>query len=135
MRPILQHYHIMECSRHFGGQRTKTKVLQSWFYWPTLFKDAQSFVNAYEKCQRKGNISSKNEMSLNSILEVKLFNVWGIDFMNPFSSSCGNKYILLAVDYVSKCVEVIPTITCDAKVVLKFMHKHIFCGLELLGQL
>ena len=46
--------------------------------------------------------------------------------MGPFPSSCGYKYILLAVDYVSKWVEAIPTITCDAKVVLKFMHYHIF---------
>ena len=45
----------------------------------------------------------------------------GIDFMGLFPSSCGKKYILLAVDYVSKWVEAIHTITCDAKVVLKFM--------------
>ena len=44
--------------------------------------------------------------------------------MGPFPSSCGYKYIHLAVDYVSKWVEVIPTITCDAQVVLKFLRKH-----------
>ena len=65
-------------------------------------------------------------MSLNSILEVELFDVWGIDFMGPFPSSCGNKYILLVVDCISKWVEAIPTVTCDAKVVLKFLLKHIF---------
>ena len=37
--------------------------------------------------------------------------------MGPFSSSYGHKYILLAANYVSKWVEAIPTITCDAKVV------------------
>ena len=30
------------------------------------------------------------------------------------------------MDYVSKWVEAIPTITCDSKVVLKFLRKHIF---------
>ena len=65
-------------------------------------------------------------MPLISILKVELFDVWGIDSMGPFHSSCGNKYILLAVDYVSKWVEAIPTVTCDAKVVLKFLYKHIF---------
>ena len=65
-------------------------------------------------------------MPLNSILEVELFDVWGIDFMVPFPSSFGNKYILLVVDYVSKWVEPIPTITGDAKVVLKFHPKYIF---------
>ena len=46
--------------------------------------------------------------------------------MDPFLSSCGNKYILLVVDYVSKWVEGIPMITCEVKVVLKFLRKHIF---------
>ena len=43
-----------------------------------------------------------------------------------FPSSYGHKYILLAVDYVSKWVESIPTITCDAKVVLRFIKSNIF---------
>ena len=52
-------------------------------------------------------------MPFTNILEVELFDVWGIDFMGLFPSSYGNKDILLAVDYLSKWVEAIPTITCD----------------------
>ena len=126
MRAILLHCHYLECGRHFSGQRTTAKVLQSGFYWPTLFKDAHSFVKTCDRCQRIGNNSNKNEMPLISILEVELFDVWGIDFIGPFPSSCGNKYILSAVDYVSKWMEAIPTVTCDANVVLKFLLKHIF---------
>ena len=65
-------------------------------------------------------------MPLTNILEVELFDVWGIDFMGPFPSSYGHKYILLAMDYLSKWVESIPTITCDAKVVLCFIMSNIF---------
>ena len=46
--------------------------------------------------------------------------------MGPFPSSYGQKYILLVVDYVSKWVEAFPTITCDAKVVLRFIRSNIF---------
>ncbi|XP_073049534.1 uncharacterized protein [Primulina eburnea] len=46
--------------------------------------------------------------------------------MGPFSSSFGQSYILLAVDYVSKWVEAIATNTNDARVVAKFVHKNIF---------
>ena len=38
----------------------------------------------------------------------------------------GYLYILLAVDYVSKWVEAIPTRTNDHKVVLKILKDHIF---------
>jgi len=45
--------------------------------------------------------------------------------MGPFHSSY-NKYILLAVDYVSKWVEASATPTNDGKVVLNFLRKNIF---------
>ena len=91
-----------------------------------IFKDAHLFAKSCDRCQRTGNIGRRNEMPLTNILEVEIFYVWGIDFMGSFPSSYGHKYILLAVDYVSKWVEAIPTITCDAKVVLRFIRSNIF---------
>ncbi|XP_021730676.1 uncharacterized protein K02A2.6-like [Chenopodium quinoa] len=46
--------------------------------------------------------------------------------MGPFPSSYGNRYILVAVVYVSKWVEAIATPTNDARVVSKFFKKIIF---------
>ena len=51
-----------------------------------------------------GNISKRDEMPLNSILQLELFDVCGINFMGPFPPSFGNQYILVGVDYVSKWV-------------------------------
>nr|GFB48783.1 hypothetical protein [Tanacetum cinerariifolium] len=44
-----------------------------------------------------------------------------IDFMGPFRSSKGNEYIPVAVDYLSKWVEVKALPTNDARVVVKFL--------------
>ena len=126
MHSILNHCHTLSCGGHFGGQRTAAKVLQSGFYWPSLFKDAHQFVSTCDKCQRMGNISRKDEPPMHPILEVELFDLWGIDFMGPFPASYNNLYILLAVDYVSKWVEAIPTRTNDAKVVAQFLRSNIF---------
>ncbi|KAK9008902.1 hypothetical protein V6N11_080379 [Hibiscus sabdariffa] len=125
-KDIMYHCHVASCGGHFGGNRTAAKILQAGFYWPTLFKDAHAFAKACDRCQRMGNISRRNEMPLQNILEVELFDVWGIDFMGPFPSSHGDLYILLAVDYVSKWVEAIATPKNDAKTVMKFLHKNIF---------
>ena len=73
-----------------------------------------------------GRISKYNMMPLSLILEVELFDVWGIDFMGPFPNSFGHQYILLAVDYVSKWVEATPCKTNDNKVVVKFLKENIF---------
>ncbi|KAL5554123.1 hypothetical protein UlMin_041524 [Ulmus minor] len=123
---ILQQCHSSPYGGHFGGMRTANKVLQAGFYWPTLFKDAHSCVLQCDRCQRMGNVSRKHEMPLNNILEVELFDVWGIDFMGPFPSSFGNQYILVAIDYVSKWVEAEAFTTNDAKVVTRFLKKNIF---------
>nr|GEY36982.1 reverse transcriptase domain-containing protein [Tanacetum cinerariifolium] len=49
----------------------------------------------------------------------------GIDFMGLFPSSRGNKYILVAVDYLSKWVEVKALLTNDARLLCKFF-KNLF---------
>ena len=46
--------------------------------------------------------------------------------MGMFSSYLGYKYILVMVDYVSKWVEPIPTLTNDARVVKNMLKKVIF---------
>src|ERR1044071_9590542 len=56
----------------------------------------------------------------------EILDVWGIDFMGPLPNSCGNVYILLAVDYVSKWVEAKATKTDDYKTVVDFLRTRIF---------
>ncbi|XP_062094020.1 uncharacterized protein LOC133800058 [Humulus lupulus] len=114
MHSILTHCHTLQCGGNFGASRTIVKVLQSGFYWPSLFKNDNSFVKACDRCQCTRNISRRNEMPLIMILEVELFDVWGTDFMSPFPSSFNNRFILLAVDYVSKWVEAAATKENDA---------------------
>nr|GFA86461.1 reverse transcriptase domain-containing protein [Tanacetum cinerariifolium] len=60
-------------------------------------------------------------MPQNFIQICEIFDVWGIDFMGPFPSSKGNKYILVAIEYLSKWVEAKALPTNDARVVVKFL--------------
>ena len=78
MEEILKHCHSLECRGHFNGQRTAGKVLQSGFYWPSLFKDANLYAKSCDRCQRTGNIGKRNEMPSTTILEVEHFDVWGL---------------------------------------------------------
>jgi hypothetical protein len=41
---IIRDSHASPYGGHHAGQRTAAKVLQSGFYWPTLFKDCAKFV-------------------------------------------------------------------------------------------
>ena len=123
---VLESCHASPYGGHHGGERTAHKVLQSGFFWPSLFKDSIAFVKGCDKCQRLGTISRRHEMPLSNILEVEIFDVWGIDFMVPFPPSSGNQYILVIIDYVSKWVEAVALPTNDSRVVIKFIKKYIF---------
>jgi len=126
VRSVLHHCHASTYGGHYGPDKTIAKELQAGLYWPTLFKDARKFVMSCHRCQRTGNIFKRHEMPQSGILEVELFDEWMIDFMGPFPPSYDNLYILVAVDCVSKWVEVIASPTNDSKVVLKFLKKNIF---------
>ncbi|CAM8942209.1 unnamed protein product [Rhodiola kirilowii] len=118
--------HSSSYGGHGSTSKTTSKVLQSGFYWPNIFKDTYEFVKSCNECQRTGNIARRDEMPQKGILEVEIFDVWGVDFMGPLPSSQGNSFILVAVDYVSKWVEAIASPSCDAKVVIKMFKKIIF---------
>nr|GEY16060.1 reverse transcriptase domain-containing protein [Tanacetum cinerariifolium] len=118
---ILNACHSGPTGGHYGANYTAKKVFDSGFYWPTIYKDTIELVKHCDSCQRQGKISQKDEMPHNSIQVCEIFDVWGIDFMGPFPGSKGNKYILVAVDYLSKWVEAKALSTNDARVVVKFL--------------
>nr|GEX75833.1 reverse transcriptase domain-containing protein [Tanacetum cinerariifolium] len=97
---ILKAFHFGPTGGQHGPNYTAKKVFDSGFYWPTIYRDAQDLVKTCDVCQRQGKISQRDEMPQNSIQVCESFDVWGIDFMGPFSSSRGNKYKLVAIDYL-----------------------------------
>ncbi|XP_022876927.1 uncharacterized protein LOC111395152 [Olea europaea var. sylvestris] len=98
MKSILSWVHASTYGGHFGPTKIAEKVLQCGFFWPTLFKNCHNFCRSCDKYQRTG----------------------------PFPSSYNNRYILIAVEYVSKWVEAKALPTNDARVVVDFIKKHIF---------
>nr|GEV23476.1 reverse transcriptase domain-containing protein [Tanacetum cinerariifolium] len=93
---ILKACHNGPTEGHHGPNYIAKKVFDSGFYWPTIYRDAYDLVKSCDACQR-------------------------IDFMRPFPSSRGNKYILVAVDYLSKWVKAKALPTNDALAVCKFL--------------
>ncbi|GKB42632.1 reverse transcriptase domain-containing protein [Tanacetum coccineum] len=118
---ILKACHEGPTGGHHSANLTARKVFDAGFFWPTIYRDAHSMIKSCDTCQRQGKISQRDEMPQNAIQVCEIFDIWGIDFMGPFPSSKGNKYILVAVDYLSKWVEAKALPTNDARVVVKIL--------------
>nr|GEY00080.1 reverse transcriptase domain-containing protein [Tanacetum cinerariifolium] len=91
---ILKAFHEGPTKGHHGANFTAKKVFDADFFWPTIYKDAHDLVKSCDSCQH---------------------------FMGPFPSLRGNRYILVAVDYLSKWVEAKVLPTNDARVVVKIL--------------
>ncbi|GJQ90885.1 reverse transcriptase domain-containing protein [Tanacetum coccineum] len=111
---ILMACHNGPTGGHHGANYTAKKVFDSGFYWPTIYRDAHDMVKSCDSCQHQGKISQRDEMPQNAIQVCEIFDVWGIDFMGPFRSSRGNKYVLVAIDHLSKWVKAKALPTNDA---------------------
>ena len=72
---IMEKGHASPYEGHFAGDKTAHKILKSGFYWPTLFKDCFEWVKHCDTYQRMGNINRRNEMPLQGILVVQIFDV------------------------------------------------------------
>ena len=123
---IMDRCHASPYGGHYGPFWSNTKIWQSGFFWPTMYEDTKEFVRRCHRCQKQGNINSRDVMPLMNNLQVELFDVWGIDFMGPFPKSKNYEYILVAVDYVSKWVEAIPCRSVNSKHAKKMFHEVIF---------
>ncbi|GJT70240.1 reverse transcriptase domain-containing protein [Tanacetum coccineum] len=102
--------------------RAKINVIAKLPY-PTNVKGVRSFLGHAGFYRRSGNISSRNQMPQNNIQVCDVFDIWGLNFMGPFPNSKGNKYILVAVDYLSKWVKAQALPTNNARIVIKFLRR------------
>ncbi|GKF18746.1 reverse transcriptase domain-containing protein [Tanacetum coccineum] len=111
----------------------------SWLENPDLRKLTKAEIRDLFPEERPMEISDKNnepcdEIPQKYIQVCEIFDVWVIDFIGPFPSSNGNKYILVAISYVSKWVEAQAFPASDARNVVNFL-KRLFMRFRILKAL
>ena len=53
---VMREVHKGIYGNHLGLQSLVHKLIRAGYYWPTIQKDAQTYVKACDKCQRVSNI-------------------------------------------------------------------------------
>lgn len=76
---IMKACHDGHCSGHFADHKTGHKILQTSYYWPTIFKDITKFVQTCESCQIMGHPRQSDETPLHPQLVIEPFEQWVLD--------------------------------------------------------
>ncbi|RVW90531.1 Transposon Ty3-G Gag-Pol polyprotein [Vitis vinifera] len=76
------------------------------YYWPTMKKDATTYVKKCDKCQRHAPIPHMPSETLKPISGPWPFAQWGMDIVGPLPTApAQKKFLFVATDYFSKWVE------------------------------
>ena len=81
---VMRKVHEGICGKHSGSRSLAHKLIRAGYYWPTMQKDAQTYVKAYDKCQRFSNIIKQPFEELDLMIAPWPFAQWGLDIMGSF---------------------------------------------------
>ena len=116
------------CGNHSRARSLVHKLIRARYYWPTMLKNAQSYVKACDKCQRFSNLIRQPSEELSSMTAPWPFAQWGLDIMGPFPTALRQlKFLVVRIDYFTKWVEAEPLATITEKSICTFMWKNIIC--------
>ena len=82
---VIREVHGGNCGKHLRARSLVNKLVRVGYYWPTMQKDAQTYVKACDKCQRFNNIIRQPSEELTPMAAPWPFAQWGLDIMGPFS--------------------------------------------------
>ena len=125
MEAVLYMMHNTLTAGHFSTEIMFDKI-RSRYYWPQLYENIREYVKSCDACQRRGK--PKSQMELNPITVHSPFYQIGIDFVGPLPrTERNNRYIIVAMDYLTKWPEAKAVSNATAEETEKFIYEEIIC--------
>src|SRR3954449_554438 len=122
---ILYMMHNDSTNEHFATDATFNKI-KTRYYWPQYYEDIKRYVESCNACQQRKR-SKKNNL-LHPIPVHSPFYQVGIDFVGPLPrTQRGKKYILVAMDYLTKWPEAQAVAEANADTTVNFIYEQILC--------
>ncbi len=113
---MMKKVHEGICSNHSGARSLVHKLVRAGYYWPTMQKDAVSYVRDCDKCQRFGNLIHSSPEALTPMMASWPFAQWGLDIIRPFPVGRKQmKFLVIGINYFTKWVKAEPLATITEK--------------------
>ncbi|KAL2248431.1 UNVERIFIED_CONTAM: Retrovirus-related Pol polyprotein from transposon opus [Sesamum indicum] len=125
---VMREIHEGSCGNHSGGRSVAQKVIRQGYFWPTLVKDTKELVKRCEACQRFAAQIHTPATQMEPLKVACPFDQWGIDILGPFPTARSQKkFIIVAVEYFSKWIEVEAVAKVTEGNMIEFIWKNIIC--------
>ena len=122
---LLYMMHNDPTAGHFAVDAMANKI-KTRYYWPQYYEDIRKYVASYDTCQKQGR-NKKNNV-LRPISVHSAFYQIGIDIVGPLPRTQRNKkYIVVAMDYLTKWPEARAISEDTAEKVAEFIYEQIIC--------
>ena len=118
---VMREVHEGVCGKHSRVRSPVHKLIRVGYYWPTMQKDAQSYVKACNRCQHFSNIIRQPSKPLTLMNAPWPFTQWGLDIIGPFPMAIRQlKFLVVGINYFTKWVEAKSLATITEKNVHSF---------------
>ncbi|XP_070042437.1 uncharacterized protein [Nicotiana tomentosiformis] len=133
---LLEEIHVETCGPHINGLFMTKKILRAGYLWMTMETYCIKYVQKCHQCQIHAAIIRVPPNELNATSSPCPFSAWGMDVIGPIEPATlnGHRFILVAIDYFTKWVEVASYKAVTKKVVTNFVRTSSFVDLEYLSQ-
>jgi hypothetical protein len=122
---LMKMMHDQPTAGHLGIETTYNKIKDK-YYWNQMYDDIKEYIRTCNTCQRFGK-PERNE-PLHSIEVIQPFERIGIDIVGPLPETRNkNKYMVVAIEYLTKWVEVRALDKATAENVANFVFEEIIC--------
>ena len=125
----MREVHIGFYGPHMGGHMLARKIMKTGYFWLTMETNCCQFVQKCLECQIHGDLIHAPLSELHVLTSPWPCSIWGIDIIRKISpkSSSGHKFILVAIDYFTKWVEVTSYVRLTSARVASFIRSYIIC--------
>jgi hypothetical protein len=132
---LLAEVHEDECGNHASFHMLVGKAFRHGFYWPTALQDAIELVKTCKACQFHVKQIHVLAQTLQMILPLWLFVVWGLDILGLFPMAVGGFwYLYVIIDKFTRWLEATPMVKINKQSAVKFI-KSVFCRFGVLNRI
>ncbi|XP_059285605.1 uncharacterized protein LOC132039076 [Lycium ferocissimum] len=116
---LLDEVHAGVCGPHMNGFTLARKIVRAGYFWMTMESECSQFVQKCHQCQIHGDLIRVPPRELNVMSSPWPFAAWGMDVIGLIEPAASNRhrFILVAIDYFTKWVEVASYKSVTKKVV------------------